>query len=297
MNRDVKVAIIGMDTSHSVEFCRCMQGADCPADLKVEGMRAVSCLRFLTPFCAEQTLDERQEQLEKMGVKVTTAFDEAVSDCDALMLEITDPAYHLEYFSKCVDLGKPMFLDKPLADTLENGRKICGLAMTKKARVFSASSLRFVPQFKTACAAMPAPLYAGVYGPLKKPASGGLIAWFGVHVIEMLQRALGRGVSRVYTWKSFDGVVIMVEYGDDRRGIAELSNGVHYWGGCLRNKEQVVPYVVDMTRAYTEELIEISSFFHGMPAPLDLEDTLEVMRILDAAESSLRTGRAIALRS
>lgn len=43
------------------------------------------------------------------------------------MLEVNDPALHWGCFQRCVTLGKPMFLDKPLADTLENGRRICDL--------------------------------------------------------------------------------------------------------------------------------------------------------------------------
>lgn len=32
------------------------------------------------------------------------------------MMEINDPSLHLEYFKKCADLGKPIFLDKPLKE-------------------------------------------------------------------------------------------------------------------------------------------------------------------------------------
>ena len=103
MKEEIRVAIIGLDTSHSVEFPRRMQAPDCPEKNRVEGLRAVTCLRFETPFTNKQVLDERQKQLEAWGVKVTEDFDEAVSDCDAIMIEINDPAYHLEYFKKCMN--------------------------------------------------------------------------------------------------------------------------------------------------------------------------------------------------
>jgi hypothetical protein len=71
----IKVAIIGLDTSHSVEFPRRMQAPDCPEKNKVEGLRSVTCLRFETPFTNKEVLDERQKQLEAWGVKVTDDWD------------------------------------------------------------------------------------------------------------------------------------------------------------------------------------------------------------------------------
>ena len=95
----IKVAIIGLDTSHSVALPKLMQD---PAEKdQIKELRATRCLRFETPFQNKAGLDERQAYLESIGVLVTTDFDEAVADCDAIMLEINDPSYHLEYFEKC----------------------------------------------------------------------------------------------------------------------------------------------------------------------------------------------------
>jgi hypothetical protein len=289
--QDIKVAVIGLDTSHAIEFPRRMQAPDCPADQKVAGLRAVNCLRFETPFQNEDGLTARQKTLEGWGVKVTRSFDEAVAGCDALMLEINDPAFHWEYFQKCVKLGKPMFLDKPLADTTANGRKIVELAKAKQARVFSTSSVRFTPQVAQACAQMPAPLFAQAYGPLGAAPAGSGIVWYGVHTFEILERAMGRGARSVWSKKDAAGVTCIVDYPDARRGVVELNLGAWVWGGCLRTKEKAVPFVVDMTRGYSDLLLEVGKFFRGGPAPVALDDTLEVMALLDAAQRSADSGR------
>lgn len=139
----IKVAIIGLDTSHTLEFVKRMQDPDCPTDQKIPGMKAISCFRFETPFQSQEGLDQRQAQLEKWGVKVTTNFNEAIEGCDAIMLEINDPAYHLEYFRKVAHLGKPIFLDKPMCDTLPNARAIMRLVAKYNTRVWCASSIPF----------------------------------------------------------------------------------------------------------------------------------------------------------
>ncbi|MFW5980716.1 MAG: Gfo/Idh/MocA family protein, partial [Halanaerobiaceae bacterium] len=290
MVEEIKIGMIGLDTSHAVEFPRRMQAPDCPEDQKVEGMKVKTCLRFETPFQDKEGLDERQAQLEEWGVKVTEEFSEVVKDIDAIMLEINDPAYHLEYFEKCVDLNKPVFLDKPLADNIENGKKIVELAKENNIRLFSSSSLRFVPQLDESLAEINDPLYGYSYGPLGEAPAGSNIVWYGVHAFEMLERAMGTGAKNVYTKEDKAGVVVAIEYPEKRRGIVELTRGAYVYGGCLRTNEKAAPFVVNTSRIYTDQLKEIASFFRGNNPPLELEDTLEIMKLLDAAERSLQTG-------
>ena len=82
----LRVAIIGLDTSHAVEFPRLMQDDSVPAEHRVSGMRATRCLRFETPFQGKDGLDQRQAVLEKIGVEVTEDFDYAIGDCDAIFI-------------------------------------------------------------------------------------------------------------------------------------------------------------------------------------------------------------------
>jgi predicted dehydrogenase len=290
MPDDIRIALIGLDSSHSVEFARRMQAPDCPQDHRVHGMRAVTCLRFETPFQDQQGLDDRQAQLESWGIEVTESFEDAVADCDALFVEINDAAYHLEYFTKVAELGKPFFLDKPLADTIDNGRKICSIAAARNVGFFSASSLRFVPALTAACETVPEPQCCTVYGPLGQAPAGSSIVWYGVHSFEMLQRAMGTGAQTLQTRQDESGVVVVVDYANGARGVVELTVGAYVYGGCLRTSNTSAPFVVDMGSAYTDLLVEIGTFLAGGEAPMDMAETLEIMAMLDAAERSLLSG-------
>ena len=254
MPEEKKVAIIGLDSSHSIEFVRRMQAPDCAADQRVAGMRAVTCLRFETPYQDREGLDTRQEQLEPWGVTVTEDFDEAVADCDAILLEVNDAAYHVEYFTRCAELGKPIFLDKPLADTIENGRKICAIAAAKGVRFFSASSLRFVSALTQACEAVPEPACCAVYGPLGRAPAGSSIVWYGVHTFEMLQRAMGNGARQLSTRKDEAGVVVIVDYADGKRGVVELTEGAYIYGGCLRTSKEAASRIAAEAMARNQRI-------------------------------------------
>jgi predicted dehydrogenase len=297
MAKEMKVAIIGLDTSHSIEFARRIQAPDCPKDQQVSGMKVVSCLRFGTPFQNEEGLNGRQKQLEDWGIEVSTDFKETVKDCEAILIEINDPAYHLEYFKKCADLGKPMFLDKPLADNIKNGQAILDIVRKKKARVFSSSSSRFLPQLSKSIEAIPQPLFSAFYGPLGIAPAGSSIVWYGVHAFEMLERAMGRGAQSLTTVKDASGVTVVVDYSDKRTGVVELVESAYVYGGVLRTKDKSVPFVADMGRAYTDLLVEIGRFFAGGRSPVDMEDTQEVMAMLDAAERSRQSGKKEAVKS
>lgn len=295
MPEEIKVALIGLDTSHSIEFTRRMQAPDVAEDQKVQGMEAITCLRFETPFQDKEGLDKRQAQLEEWGVKVTEDFDEAIDGCDAIMLEINDPAYHLEYFRKVAGLNRPVFLDKPVADTIENGRKIAVIAKEKNVRVFSSSSLRYIPNLDQAEKEVPEPLYAAMYGPVGVAPSGSSIVWYGVHAFEMLERAMGIGAKSVFARKDEAGVVCVVDYPEGRRGIVELTTGVYSYGGLVRNKQKAFPFVADTKRLYTVELDHVVEFFRGGPPAASMDDAMEIMAMLDAAEKSSKTGDTVKL--
>ena len=42
---------------------------------------------------------------------------------------------------------------------------------------------------------------------------------------------------------------------------------------------------------YSDELVEVSKFFNGGESPVPMEDTLEIMAMLDAAAASAVSGK------
>jgi len=288
MRDEIKVALLGLDTSHTVTFSQKMHDPASPEEQRVQDMRVSACLRFLTPFTDTDILDERQRQLESWGIKVTESFDEAVEGCDAVILTINDGALHLDYFLRCSGLGKPVFVDKPMADSLRNARRIADAALEKGVRFFTSSSLRFAPDLLEACRAVPQPVAAHVYGPVNPAKAGSSIVWYGVHAFEMLERAMGRGAARVRALPDAHGIVNLVDYKDGRRGIVELTTKSPLYGGCLRALEYTRPYVVDRSMISTLILREAAAFFRGADAPVTVEDSLEVMAMLDTADRSFR---------
>lgn len=289
--KKIKVAIIGLDTSHSIQFTMRAQAPDCDPAQKVDGIEIISCMRFETPFQDKAGLDERTTQLEAWGVKVTEDFDEAVEGAQALLLEVNDPTLHVEYFEKAAKTGLPLFLDKPLADDMDNGLEIARIAKEYDVRFFSASSLRFIKNMVETVDKFDDIQCASVFGPLGIAPAGESVVWYGVHAFEILQRTMGRGAKAVTAVNDEKGVVAVVHYEDGRRGVVELAKGAFVYGGSIRTNDDKDVFICDMTYAYKGLLELIVKFLNGEPAPVEFEDTLEIMNLLDTTVRSMKSGK------
>ncbi len=300
MKREFRLAVVGLDTSHAVEFPKLLQDPALPESDRVPGMKVTRCLRFETPFQNKAGLDKRQAYLESIGVKVTEDFSEAVADCDGILIEINDPAFHLEYFEKCAPLGKPIFLDKPFADTFANSLKIDELARKHSIRYFTASALRFNAELEEALAGTSQVTTATVSGAMGKAAAGSSLVWYGCHSFDMLQRIMGRGAIQVTTVTDRKGHVCVVTYADGRRGVVELSTDVWIYGGKF--VDAATGTMKNFTYSgkipfYCSLMNNIRAFFLDGKEGVAVPDCLEVISMLDAADRSARSGKPEAVYS
>ena len=294
--QELKVAVVGLDTSHCVELPRLMNSPECKPELKISGLKVVACNRFMTRFTNNEVLDKRQAQLEQWGIKVTENFDEAIADCDAIMMEINDPALHLEYFEKLAALGKPVFLDKPLAESVADGRKIVELARKHGTRVWSGSSIPFNPKVCQCINNLQdEPLIAHTFGPMGQAPAGSSLIWYGVHTFELMQRLIGPcGAKTVHAVPTPIGVVSSVVYADGRVGVVECQKGCWCYGGRIQHNDNAsLLHILASEPNYYYMMRNIRSFFRGGEAPITMERTFEGLAIMNAAEESVKTGKPV----
>ncbi|MFH1904378.1 MAG: Gfo/Idh/MocA family oxidoreductase [bacterium] len=285
-----KLAVIGLDTSHSVKFTELIQGKN----TKIKELKVVKCMRFPSAFQSEGDQDKRQKELGEYAVKVTKSFSEAVEGVNGILLEINDPALHLEYFQKVAELNLPVFLDKPMADNLKNAVEICRIAKERNINVWTSSSLRFTPEIRECVANIDSPVIASVYGPLGKAAKGSSLIWYGIHSFEMLMTLMGKGVKNVTAIEDEKGVVSIVNYKDGRRGIVECNDGASKYGGRAQSDHAVQSFEVNFADAgelYNNLITAIRDFFIDGTVPIKLEDSLEIQSMMEAAAESLKSGK------
>ena len=105
-------------------------------------------------FCQEKLIDkiivwgrntEKLAEIEKeLSVHVTTNMDDILEDPTIELVDVCLPTnVHAEYAIKALKAGKHVFVEMPLADTKENGRKILETAKECGRRVFVDLFLQF----------------------------------------------------------------------------------------------------------------------------------------------------------
>ncbi len=286
-----RIALIGLDTSHTVEFTKLIQDEKNGHKI-IDGMRATKAFRFPSAFQPEEGQDQRQADLEALGVTMAQSLEDATTDVDAIFLEINDPALHLEYFEKVAGCGLPVFIDKPLAANLEEGRKIIEIARANNTPAWSSSSLRFLPSLIKARKEIPNPLVANTFGALGKAAAGSDLIWYGVHAVEMLIAGLGTGVESVQAIKDSRGIILIVDYKDEKRGIVECLHGLYRYGGRIQSEDKMEFFASGEESVYVALMAALHDFVHNKNIPVPLTEALEVLAVLEAGEKSLSSGKA-----
>ncbi len=213
----IRAGIIGLDTSHVVEFTRLLR--DPKASGELAEMSIVAAYPGGSPDLPESwnRVKEYTDKLRGMGVEIVGSIDELLPKVDAVLLESVDGRPHLAQARPVIAAGKPLFIDKPMAGSLADAVEIFRLAKARNVPCFSASSLRFSPGFQAARSGKPFGEVRNctVWGPLKIEPHHPDLFWYGIHGVETLFTIMGPGCQQV-TRASPEKVV--GEWKDGRRG-------------------------------------------------------------------------------
>lgn len=296
---DLRLGLVGTDTSHVTAFTKILNDPSAPDH--VPGARIVAAYKGGSP-----DLDESRNRIErftkelqdKWQVKIVASIEELCSQVDAVVLTSVDGRVHLAQARGIIAAHKPLFIDKPLASTLEDAREIARLAKAAGVPWFSSSSLRF-----GGIAAMRSPDLAGAMtwgpGPLEQHHQLDL-AWYAIHPIEGLFTLMGTGceeVTRIYTPEAD---VVVGRWKGGRIGTVRALRPYSEYGAVVYRKGakgQTAEASAKLHDGYGPLLREIVQFFQTGKPPVSNEETLEIFAFLDAAQRSKESGgKPMALR-
>ncbi|MFM8360818.1 MAG: Gfo/Idh/MocA family oxidoreductase, partial [Verrucomicrobiota bacterium] len=113
---DLRVGLIGLDTSHVTAFTEILNNPQ--AKDHVAGARVVAGFRGGSPDIESSwsRVGEYTRTLqEKHGVKIYDTIEELCRNVDVVMVESVDGRPHLEQARTVIAAGKPLYIDKPVA--------------------------------------------------------------------------------------------------------------------------------------------------------------------------------------
>lgn len=289
----------GLDTSHVSAFARLLHDPADPHHLP--GARITAGFAGGSPdfdLSISRVEGFTTELREKHQVEIVDTLAALRGKCDAVMLESVDGRVHLEQFREVSAWGVPVFIDKPLTISGKEARDLAALAGETGTRVASASALRFAEALTQALACGPV-VGADLFGPMALLEKCPGYFWYGIHSAEMLFAALGRGCREVLAVREGDHDILVGRWADGRLGTLRGSRGANRsFGGVLHSEKSSTFFdVATSSKPYYASLLEqILPFFRGEPSAVPaLEETVEIIRFLEAANESVATARWVAL--
>ena len=281
---DLKIGIVGLDTSHVTAFTRILN--DISAKDHILGGKVVAAVKDSSPDVeSSYTRVEKYtaELTGKWGVKLYPTVTELCRHVDAVMIENVDGRPHLKHATDVIKAGKPLFIDKPLAGTLEDCVKIYRLAKQHNVPVFSSSSLRFAKATLAARAGKHGKvLRCETFSPAHLEPHHPDLFWYGIHGVESLFTVMGPGCVAVKRSTTKDGKIeVTGTWKDGRIGIFREGKGYGGTAKCETGEHPVGGY-----DGYAPLVETVILFFKSGKPPVAARETLEIYAFMQAADES-----------
>jgi len=293
--KDLRIGMVGLDTSHVTAFTRVLN--DKTDKNHITGARMVAAVKDSSPDVeSSYTRVEKYtaELIGKWGVKLYPTVDELCRHVDAVMIENVDGRPHLKHAIDVIKAGKPLYIDKPLAGTLEDCVKIYQLAKEYNIPVFSSSSLRFAKNTLAARAGdYGKVLHCETFSPAHLEPHHPDLFWYGIHGVESLFTVMGPGCVSVQRGTTNDGKIeVTGTWKDGRIGIFREGKGYGGTAKCETGEHPVGNY-----DGYAPLVAAVVKFFKSGKSPVTSRETLEIYAFMQAAdESKAANGKEVPLK-
>ena len=287
---DVKVGIIGIDTSHATAFANLLNRANKKPEH--EGFRVVAAYQWGSRDI-KSSIDRYPKFLASMaknGVEMVDSIPALLAKVDVVLLETNDGRLHLEQATEVFKSGKRVYVDKPVANTLVDTLKMFAAAKRYNCPFFSSSALRYVKNAQAARAGAFGKVRGAVtYSPSGAEPHHSRYYWYGMHAFEPLVTIMGRGVKEVTCVKGAGGVEMVTGVWQDGR-VGSAWCGTPWYGGVIMcaDRKQGDYGMVQMGgyEGYEKLLEEILAFFRTGKVPIDPDETIELFAFMEAAAQS-----------
>lgn len=288
----VRVGIIGLDTSHVEAFTSLLNDPKSEGDLA--GVKVVAAYPGGSsdiPSSRDRVGMYTDKLREMYGVEIVDSIAALLPKVDAVLLESVDGRPHLEQARPVFAAGKRLFIDKPCAGSLADAIEIFRLSKASGTPCFSSSSLRFSPGIlgmrhddKVGDV-----LGCDAYSPCSLEEHHPDLYWYGIHGVETLYTIMGGGCQSVVRTQTKDAELVTGVWAGGRIGTFRgLRAGASGYGALVFGSKGIAPS--GGYAGYKPLLVEIAKFFKGGKPPVSAEETIEIMAFMEAADESKRQG-------
>jgi len=287
---EVRIGIIGLDTSHVLRFTELFNADEQIPELA--GCRVVAAYPKGSPDIESSVsrVPGYIEQIKSMGVEIVPSIEVLIDKVDAVLLETNDGRPHLRQALPVLKAGKPMFIDKPMAGSLVDVIAIFDAAKHYKTPIFSTSALRFGKgTLEVHGGSIGKVLGCDTFGPCSLEKTHPDLFWYGIHGVEALFTVMGTGCQTVTRTHTADTDFVVGVWEQNRVGsFRGMRAGAQQFGGMAfgtTGNQTVGSY-----EGYQPLVIGIAEFFRSGKPPTSEDETIEIFAFMEAADVSKQRG-------
>ena len=141
--RDLRAGIIGTDTSHVPQFTKAFASRP---EWRIKVVAAFKGGSPDLPISANRLEGFARTISQEHGVELVDSIDALLAKVDVVLLESVDGRPHLAQVTPVLKAGKRVFIDKPIAASLDDARRIAALSAQTGTPFFREStSIRSLP--------------------------------------------------------------------------------------------------------------------------------------------------------
>jgi predicted dehydrogenase len=297
---ELKIGLIGLDTSHAPEFTRLLNDAN--GKDYVPGGRVVAAFPGGSPdmeVSRSRVVGFTKTLREKYSVEMKDSPEAVAEVVDLVMILSVDGRVHRAQFERTAKFRRPTFIDKPFAVSVDDAEAMLRLAHSEKIPLMSCSSVRYSDNVVEALGGKRQEvLGCDAHGPLSEvPTQPGLF-FYGVHTVDLVVSVLGHGCKEVRA-AHFDACdVVTLAWPDGRVATARLMKEPHgRFGVTLHRKggAQFVDASAAKRAAYASMLEAILRSLPNGKSDAPEDEMLDTIKICAAANRSRETGQVVRL--
>jgi hypothetical protein len=292
-----RIGIIGLDTSHAPAFTNALNNLSAGPEFGSYKVVAAYPHGSREIKSSYERIPGYIEVVKKQGVEITGSIEELLGKVDFVLLETNDGRLHLEQALIVMKAGKRMFIDKPIAASLEDALAIFRASDYYKVPVFSSSSIRYISGTKEILeGSIGKVLGADIYSPATLEKTHPDLFWYGIHGVETLFTVMGTGCTTVSRTNTDNFEKVTGVWSDGRIGAFRgIRSGRSGYGGTVFGEKSIS--VLGSYSGYNPLLIKIIEFFDSGVPPVRAEETIEIFTFMAAAEESkLKKGKIIQMQ-
>jgi hypothetical protein len=282
--KELRAGIIGTDTSHVPQFTKIFNSHP---EWKIKVVAAFKGGSPDLPTSANR-VEGFAKTIQEYGVELVDSIEALLPKVDVVLLESVDGRPHLAQVTPVLKAKKRVFIDKPLAASLEDARKIAELSKQTGTPFFSSSSSRFHPDLarlrKDAGVGKVTQVKATyVLNPIEFHPD---LFYYGIHGVEALYAVMGPGCVSLTRTIAPGADVSTCKWKDGRTGV--------YHG--IPKADPKLPMITvtgesgtattSGSGGYEGLVLAIAEFFHTGRSPVDPRETLEIFEFMTAAQVS-----------